>query len=106
MSGDGNGKPRLYQVSYSVSVAKGIQELGYQAFLQGQREQFNAAIGVVMRRLRHDPWGFGELVASLNHLKARRSCRVSAAGQRPIRNTSRQAARFHCEGAFGNASMT
>jgi hypothetical protein len=69
MSGESNGKAKIYRVAYSGSVAKTIQEHRYQAFLLGRRAEFDAALAAVIRRLRDDPSNFGELVQTLHHLK-------------------------------------
>jgi hypothetical protein len=69
MSGEGNGKQRRYQIAYSGSVRKEIEELAYEAFLLGKRAEFDTALATIVRRLRNDPWNFGEMVQELHHLK-------------------------------------
>jgi hypothetical protein len=69
MTGRNNGESTRYQVTYSGVIAKVVQELRYEAFLLGRQQQFDNALRTVLRRLKADPWNFGEVVQPLAHLK-------------------------------------
>jgi hypothetical protein len=69
MTNPGNGQPLTYRIDLSEKVALEIKELKKQAADQGKLAAFQTAFTTIIKRLRQDPAGFGELVKRLPTLQ-------------------------------------
>jgi hypothetical protein len=68
MASEGNGT--LYQISFSGLIAQELKKLSKHAKAAGVGKEFVEALELAVFRMRHDPWGFGEMVGRLHHAKA------------------------------------
>ena len=69
MAHQGNGKPVEYRVSFSGEIAEQLKALKKRADAAGLGSAYLDALHLATHRTRYDPWGLGELVRRLPHLR-------------------------------------
>jgi hypothetical protein len=63
----GNGQH--YQISFFGTLAQELKKLKKRANAAGLGSAYVAALEYAIFRMQHDPWGFGELKALLQHAR-------------------------------------
>ena len=69
MTGDGNGELPVFVIDISGQIAKEIKQILLDAAQTGIESEVRLALKTMVRRLRQDPLGFGELVKEYKQLK-------------------------------------